>query len=231
MLAMQIHQLSPPIKAPFRIAGRRAFTLIEIIVIIGVIALLACVLLPSLAYQRRHAKADACKDNLKQIGVAFRTSALDCGDAYPTRVTLGNGGAKERVEQGQVFFTFLVMSNEIGAPKVLACPQDSGKAAATGFNCAFSNTNVSYFVGIDAEDTFPQMFLTGDRNLAFNGRALGAGLFDWTSDKTHLSWTKAIHNEHGNIGLADGSVQFLDSAKLALAAARQSCETNRLAIP
>lgn len=228
---MQIHQRPFVTSRTFRSAHRRAFTLLEIIVIVGVVILLAFVLLPSLAYQRRRAKSEACKQNLKQIGVAFRTWTLGCGDSYATEVTMANGGAMERIQQGQVFFTFLVMSNEIGTPKVLACPQDTGKTAATGFTCNFNNNNVSYFVSANARDTYPQMLLTGDRNLAFKGQPLGAGLFDWSSNKTDLSWTKAIHNLHGNIGLADGSVHFLDSAQLALAAAGQSCDTNRLAIP
>jgi prepilin-type processing-associated H-X9-DG protein len=46
-----------------------------------------------------------------------------------------------------------------------------------------------------------------------------------------LSWTKAIHNSCGNVGFADGSVQFFGCKRLAAAAADQCCETNRLAIP
>lgn len=209
----------------------KAFTLIGLLAVIAVIVLLACIVILSLAQHRRAAKVGACRDNLKQIGVAFRTWALDCGDAYPSRVTISNGGAKEQLEMGQVFFNFLVMSNEIGTPKILVCPEDAGRVAVANFNPGFSNTNVSFFVGVDAADTFPQMFLTGDRNLAFEGQPLAPGLFLVASNRTALSWTKAIHNLRGNIGLADGSVQTLDSRQLALAATLQSCDTNQLAIP
>jgi prepilin-type processing-associated H-X9-DG protein len=123
------------------------------------------------------------------------------------------------------------MSNEIGSPKILVCPQDGEKTPKTDFSCPFNNTNVSYFVGVDAGDTFPQMFLTGDRNLAYKNKPLPPGIFIWTSNRSAISWTKAIHNEGGNIGLADGSVHFLKSRQLAEAAANQSRDTNRLAIP
>ena len=129
------------------------------------------------------------------------------------------------------FFNFLVMSNEIGAPKILVCPEDGEKTAKADFGCGFSNTNVSYFVGADAEDTFPQMFLTGDRNVAVENKPLPPGIFVWASNRSALSWSKAIHTARGNVGLADGSVQLLDSRRLALAAAQQSAETNRLVIP
>jgi prepilin-type processing-associated H-X9-DG protein len=213
------------------IRNPKAFTIIELLVLVGIILLFACIVLPAVASHRRKAKAEACRDNLKQIGVGFRTWALDCGDAYPSRVTISSGGAKEQIEAGNVFFNFLVMSNEIGSPNILACPQDIEKTATSNFSPAFSNTNVSYFVGVDAEDTFPQMLLTGDRNLAFENKRLPTGIFVWTSNRSALSWTKEIHNAYGNVGLADGSVQFFDSRKLAMAAGQQSAETNRLAIP
>jgi hypothetical protein len=167
---------------------------------------------------------------LKQIGVGFRTWALDCGDQYPSGVTVNNGGAKEQIELGNVFFNFLVMSNEISSPNILVCPED-GEKTARPFSPGFGNTNVSYFVGADAQDTFPQMFLTGDRNLAFENKPLQPGIFVWTSNRSALSWTTTIHNGCGNVGLADGSVQFFDSRRLAAAGRNQSCETNRLAIP
>jgi prepilin-type processing-associated H-X9-DG protein len=228
---MQIkHRISTALKH-VTIRNRRAFTIIELVALVGITLLLGCIVLAGLASHRHRAKAEACKDNLKEIGVAFRTWALDCGDLYPSRVTIDNGGAKEQIEMGNVFFNFLVMSNEIGSPRILVCPQDGEKTANANFSCAFSNTNVSYFVGVDAEDTFPQMLLTGDRNLAFQGKPVGPGLFLVTSNRTALSWTKTIHNARGNIGLADGSVQIFNSKQLALVAASQSCDSNRLAIP
>jgi hypothetical protein len=122
------------------------------------------------------------------------------------------------------------MSNELSTPKILVCPEDGRKTAATKFSTAFNDRNVSYFVGVDATEYYPQMFLTGDRNLAFERKPLQPGIFICTSYRSALSWTETIHNRCGNIGLADGSVQHFDSNKLAVAAARQEC-TNRLSIP
>src|SRR5437879_6442812 len=121
---MQIHRRIAGNSNRSTIRNPKAFTIIELLVLVGIILLLACVVLPAVAIHRRKAKAEACRNNLKQIGVAFRTWALDCGDAYPSRVTIGNGGAKEQIELGNVSYNFLVMSNEIGSPNVLVCPQD-----------------------------------------------------------------------------------------------------------
>jgi type II secretory pathway pseudopilin PulG len=208
-----------------------AFTLIELLVIVSALALIAALLIPGLVRARRQAPAKNCSNNLKRVGLAFRTWSVDSSDDNPMHLPTKYGGTKELIATGQVFVHFRVMSNELSTPKVLVCPQDKAKTAATNFASGFSDTNVSYFVGTDAKETDPQMFLSGDRNLAFQGQPIKPGLFVLTTNNPPLTWTKAIHHSCGNIGFADGTVQFFDSKRLAAAAQNQGQPTNLLAIP
>lgn len=68
-----------------------AFTLVELLVVLGVLALLAAVLLPVFLQARAKAASAACVSNLRQLGLAMTMYAADADGHFPTHVEEGKG--------------------------------------------------------------------------------------------------------------------------------------------
>ena len=64
-------------------ARRKAFTLVELLVVIGVIALLLAILVPAMEKARRQARAAACQVNLRQWGTTLAAFAEDNDGLFP----------------------------------------------------------------------------------------------------------------------------------------------------
>jgi len=156
------------------------------------------------------------------------------------------------------YTVFGVMSNELSTPKIVVCPSDErtthsnftmrvtigppqvATASNSGNNAFdtdaqyFNNFKLSYFLGVNASDLHPQMFLAGDRNVwgDHTGSTTAPGWpssggygnnfgtqycmgTNWATGATWPQWTPGkMHQGRGNVVLADSSVQQLDSVRL-----------------
>ena len=89
---------------------RNAFTLLELVIVIGIIAVLASILFPVYARAREGARRSMCASNMAQVGVALNAYAQDYDGRFPVQDN----------EFGPVY-------GHIGDIDVLFCPSDSAE--------------------------------------------------------------------------------------------------------
>lgn len=114
--------------------NRAAFTLVELIVVIAIIAVLSAIAVP--VYQRviQGGRATACVSNLRQLGVALNLYLGEHNLTMPT-LAAGRTDTSENVP---------VIDNTLNTyapnPRVFACPADTaGLAAKSGTSYHWNN--------------------------------------------------------------------------------------------
>lgn len=101
-------------------AQRPAFSLIELLVVVGIITLLIAIMLPSLRTSVRQASSTVCMHNLKQIAQAIDYYEYDNNGWVPS-TTSGSGRSVS------VWFQKL-LPRYLNDPNVLVCPEDPLRA-------------------------------------------------------------------------------------------------------
>ncbi len=220
-----------------------ALTRTDVLGLVAGVFLLGAFLIPGLSKARMKSARINCGNNLKQVGLAFRIWAWDNGDNFPMQVPVTNGGTMEVVANGTVWRHFQALSNELNTPKVVVCPSDEREPRTNSLSEAAGitqpdfcdDTAVSYFIGVDSRESQPAMLLSGDRQIVRDDTQLPPGL-QLLDANQKLGWPKRLHRKEwdvgkGNIALADGSVQVVDTDGFRLLLQNSGVATNRLAIP
>src|SRR5947208_6399628 len=118
------------ISKPLRSFFLNAFTLLELLVVISIIAIPAAFLLPALARAKEAGRATVCLSNLRQAGFALQLYAQENNNRLPFMRDQSLTATNELPGPDQV------LSNHLGNVNVLKCPSDNQRL--------FEKTGCSY---------------------------------------------------------------------------------------
>lgn len=215
----------------------RAFTLVELLLLIAVLAIVALMLLPAIERSRPPlpARRAPCLDHLHRIGIAFCMFAGDHGGLFPPQCSITNDGSMECIGSNSAASHLSPLLPYLGKElHCLVCPADGSRKPALRYT-NFGDSNLSYFCSIDAAPAVGSAVLAGDRNLESSGRPVKSGLFVLTTNAA-VGWTGEMHSKReagrrgGCILFADHHVEYVHD-NLSAVIQRQGIATNRLAIP
>lgn len=208
-------------------------------VILGVL-LLACLAMLFVSYQRNTRETGnriRCVGNSKLNAMTFRIFANDHDDRFPFHAT-GSLGFSNTMWAWE---HFQAMSNELGTANTLICAADRERlnniTSVLGMGprslSSQGNAALSYFVGLDADESLPNVILLGDRNLMTNSTNMHGNVLA-SSPASLTAWDERQHGRRGNATLSDGSVQWMTNPMLEKQVAMSSSggpATNRLLLP
>ncbi len=201
---------------------RHAFTLVELLVVIGIIALLVGILLPSLAKAREAAQRAACLSNLRQVHL----SVFYYGQQNKDQVPLGyRGDVNEKQFNSMIYsgtispprlvlFGYLYAAEMMKTPQVFFCPSEKDPRASLGTAAnpwppgSIATQNVFCGYGARPEKAIPDdpaawSSDTLPRMLKFKNKAIFSDIVS-TPDKL-----KTRHKTGVNVLYGDGSANWI----------------------
>jgi hypothetical protein len=208
-----------------------AFTRLELLGTIAALALMIITASPLWGGFKPNSQRIGCFNNLRQIGRAVQVWGADHNDRAPwiTSVTEGGTRPDSSLKAGTAWVELITLSNELAGPRVFTCPSDAATKVAShwgntanGFaNSGFRGNALSYFVSYHGQPQLPRSVISGDRDFRPStpppvscsrgnvSNAAGCAVF-----APPLAWTNAVHMEAGHLLFVDGSVEYVNGAKL-----------------
>ncbi len=103
--------------------SQRGLTLIELLAVISILALVACLLFPALSKARKSAQRTVCLSNLKQINFAIQLYSNDANDTAPTPEGITANRMLTLVGYKALVRDYV--GGNSGKSRIFACPADS----------------------------------------------------------------------------------------------------------
>lgn len=188
---------------------RKAFSLVELLVVIGIIAILLALLFPTFAKVREQSRRTKCLANLRSIGQAMFIYANSNHDRLPN----GNG-PDDWSDTSAADWVMRNFADEIKAAKVFRCPSDKDESEPDEIVSAIHNQADSARMSYEFYSLFwPSKY--GPKLAGLKGRAPVAWDLDGGPREPTLTGTGDENHgpKGGNVLFSDGHAEWKDVAE------------------
>lgn len=184
---------------------KRAFTLIELLIVIAIIAILAALLFPAIAQAKARGRKIVCTNNLRQFGQALYLYASDNDDYFPPE---GTGTALNSEvgwyialprQMGIPTYNDMAWRTNAAAPLTrspLLCPSNTNRSNGNGL--------FHYCLNLHLDGTG-----AGDRRVRVSSIPHPA-VTVWLFDNGKLAARAQQNNVHTNIHARGANISFVD---------------------
>ena len=176
--------------------GSGGFTLVELMVVIGIIAVLMGLLLPVLSKARESSRRTTCLSNLRTLVQAMHLYADDNRDMLP------NDTASQTYQPDDASVLVYFAGKYVGKPKVFYCPSSRGGAPSAidnGYSGEVNSARFSY--------EFLPIWWPSDQGPALT-QFKGETPLTWDNDGGDDKSGIGNHEHGGNVGYADGHAEW-----------------------
>ena len=111
--------------------SRAAFTLVEVLVVVGIIGVLFAIVVPVIGRAHESAQRTVCASNLRQVHATFLSYAVENRDRVPLGYRVGRKQFNSMVYSGTskkfCLFGILYMNGRMKEPQVFFCPSNEDR--------------------------------------------------------------------------------------------------------
>ena len=190
---------------------KKGFTLLESLVVVGIIAVLTAILLPALSTARRNARRHLCFNNLRQIGLAFQMYADDWYQSYPNRKeALYSATTYTDADKKGTLYSYYIKKD---APETFWCPgtaHSNPKLTESTINAGTIENNYAYVykLKVGYKDTCP---MVSDRYLTNHKIGMNVFYLDGSSRfvrESKIAWSS--NTVKGNVACDSSGTSVID---------------------